>query len=173
VSFTSGIVGFLTDPTFGIPFLLVGVITAGLAWWVLIRTAPLPDLGPTPPPEYWRIQPDSRAFVTLQRGQYLVAVDGLGRRLGTVVRERFHVRIAQKPELDSPAVDRLLPSPLTLRSLVRDLSRAYYSAFRAEQPGWVAQRWPWLQRRNTRRASRDFRRITDLLSLALPALEGA
>ncbi|MGI0128574.1 MAG: hypothetical protein ACREEC_00195, partial [Thermoplasmata archaeon] len=82
-----------------------------------------------------------------------------------------HLRIDISTDLHSAAVDHVLPRPLTLRGLVADLTRAYYSAFWAEEPGWLAQRWSWLHHRDERRAARDFVRVTHALSLALPALE--
>ncbi|MGA8543324.1 MAG: hypothetical protein WB947_07315 [Thermoplasmata archaeon] len=167
----SSVLALLTDPSYGIPLVVAVGLTGAMAWWSQLRTANPPKMAPSLPPELWRIQIDSRAFFTLQEGKYLVAVDGLGRRLGTVVNNRFHVQIGQKRDLDAPAVDHALPAPLTLRGLVADLSRAYYSAFWAEQPGWLAGRWAWLRRRNQRRAARDFRRITAELAQALPALE--
>jgi hypothetical protein len=172
VNVESAVLALLTDPTFGIPLVVAAGLTAGMAWWAAHRTSGAPTTGAGLPPELWRIQMDSRAYYTLQEGQYLVAVDGLGRRLGEVVKERYHIEIGQKQQLDQPGVDRILPAPLTLRSLVHDLSRAYYSAFWAEQPGWLAARWPWLRRRSRRRAARDFRRVTAELAQALPALEG-
>jgi hypothetical protein len=173
VGVETALAALLSDPSFGIPLLLAVALTAALAWWSWVRTAEPPPMLPGAAPEYWRIQVDSRAYFTLGRGEYLVAVDALGRQLGSVVMDKFHVKIGRRAELDAPAVDRALPAPMTLRALVGELSRAYYSAFWAEQPGWLAARWPWLQRRNQRRAARDFRRITDALSRAMPALEAA
>jgi hypothetical protein len=173
VDVTSALASLVTDPSYGIPLVIAAALTATLAWWSLWRTAELPPMAASPAPEFWRIQMDSRAYYTLGRGEYLVAVDALGRRLGTVVSDKFHVKIGRKADLDAPAVDHALPAPLTLRSLVADLSRAYYAAFWAEQPGWLASRWPWLHRRNRRRAAREFRHVTDELARALPALEAS
>jgi|SRR5580658_5353584 hypothetical protein len=167
------LIAFLSDPTYGIPLLIAAVLTLAVSWWSLSRTATPPPLLPGVAPEFWRIQMDSRAYYTLERGEYLVAVDALGRRLGGVVDQKFHIKIGHRADLDAPSVDRVLPSPLTLRSLVSDLSRAYYSAYWAEEPGWLSGRWPWLHRRVQRRAARDFRRVTDEIARALPALEAA
>ena len=171
VSLEGAMVAFLTDTTFGIPLLITAVLTAVFIWWSLGRTAAPPPMLPGAAPEFWRIQTDSRAYFTLDRGEYLVAVDALGRRLGSVVSERYHLLIGRKGDLESPTVDRVLPTPMTLKGLVNDLSRAYYSAYWSEEPGWLATRWTWLQRRNRRRAARDFGRVTDELLLAIPALE--
>jgi len=172
VGIEAALVAFLSDPTYGIPLLIAALLTLALAWWALSRTDVPPPLLPGVAPEFWRIQIDSRAYYTLDRGEYLVAVDALGRRLGAVVDEKFHLKIGRKADRDAPYVDAALPSPLTLRDLIGDLSRAYYSAYWAEQPGWLAARWPWLHRRAQRRAAREFRRVTDEIARALPALEG-
>jgi hypothetical protein len=172
VNLSAALFALVTDPTYGIPLLIAVGLTVSVAWWSRLRTAEIPPMSPTHAPEFWRIQLDSRAYFTLQRGQYLVAVDGLGRRLATVVREKFHLQIGNRSELDSPQVDRLLPRPLTLRALVEDLTKAYFSAFWAEDPGWVARRWEWWHRRQQRRAARDFARVTGELDLAFAVLEG-
>jgi hypothetical protein len=173
VDFFGGAAALLSDPSYGVPLVLAAALSAALAWWSLVRTSDPPTLSTSAAPEYWRIQIDSRAYVTLERGEYLVAVDALGRRLGSIVSEKFHLKIGRKDDLDAPAVDRVLPAPITLRGLVADLSRAYYSAFWAEEPGWLASRWPWWHRHEQRRAARDFRRVTDALARAIPALEAA
>jgi hypothetical protein len=171
VDVIGAVAAVLSDPSYGIPLLVAVAWVVVLGWWARARSSAPPSMVPRGAPEYWRIQPDSRAFFTLERGEYLVAVDALGRRLGSLVNEKYHLLIGQRADLDAPAVDRVLPAPLTLRGLVRDLGRAYTSAFWAEQPGWLAMRWTWLRRRHQRRAARDFRRVTDELAQAIPLLE--
>jgi hypothetical protein len=173
VSLESVAIDLFLDPTYGIPLLIAIGGTAGVSWWSQRRSAELPPLLPGSAPEFWRIRIDSRAYFTLQQGRYLVAVDGLGRRLGELARDKFHIRIGRKIELERSSADPVLPRPLTLRGIVDDLSRAYFSAFTAEEPGWLALRWPWLRRRQQRRAARDFAIVTAELAIALPALEAA
>jgi hypothetical protein len=172
VNLGGALVALLSDPTYGIPLVLAVGITAGVSWWAQWRTGSPPSTAATPAPEFWRIQIDSRAYFTLREGRYLVAVDGLGRRLGSVLNEKFHVKLGRDKNLSAPAVDAALPSSLTLRSIIGHLNRAYGTAYWAEHPGWLAERWPWLQRQNRRRAARNFALVVDDLAEAIPALEG-
>jgi hypothetical protein len=167
----SGVIALFTDPTYGIPLVVALGLAVAVGWWSRARTAALPSMTPGSAPEIWRMQLDALAYFNLQEGRYLAAVDGLGRRLGVVVRDRFHVQIAHPSELDASSVDELLPHPLTLRGLVQDLRRAYNSAAWAEEPGWLTARWPWLKRRQERRARKDFTLLTTRISAALSALE--
>ncbi|MGI0070971.1 MAG: hypothetical protein ACRECT_02710 [Thermoplasmata archaeon] len=172
VDLLGGIAAIFTDPTFGIPLVLAVALTAGALRWAQVRSRPAPELRPGSAPEFWRIQIDSRAYVRLREGKYLVAVDGLGRRLGTLLKSKYAVAILEPGQLNSAAANRVLPHPMTLKSIVRHLTRAYSSAFFAEEPGWLVRQSNWWQRRVERRAARDFALVVDDLSRAIPALEG-
>jgi hypothetical protein len=171
MSLESALLGIFTDPTYGIPLTIAVALTAFAGWWSRLRTVPLPSATLSPPPEVWRHQLDALVYSNLSQGRYSSAVDGLGRCLAVAVRNRFHVQINRGSDGGSSEVDRVLPRQLPLQVLIRDLNRAYTSASWAEQPGWLALRWTWLNRRQQRRAARDFTVLTKHVTTALGAIE--
>jgi hypothetical protein len=171
MSLVSGLLAIVTDPTYGIPLIGAMALTVAVSYWSWRRTARLPDFGRQGAPETWRLQLDALVYANLSQGRYSAAIDGLGRVLSVEVRERFRVQLGDPNGLDDPEANRLLAPPTTLRSLVNDLNRAYTSAAWAEQPGWLADRWGWLKRRQRRRAARDFAVVTYRVISALAAFE--
>ncbi len=169
----SAFYALFTDPTYGVPMTVAVALTVFLGWWSWRRVAPLPSLSLEAAPESWRLQLDALVYSNLSRGRYTSAVDGLGRCLNYAVREHFKIQLSEQARLDDPEANRLLAPPITLRSLVRDLNRAYTSATWAEQPSWLADRVAWVKRRQQRRAARDFAVLTHRVTLALTAFEGA
>jgi hypothetical protein len=168
----SGIPAFFTDPTYDVPLAIAVALGVGLVWWSLARTKPLPSPVPLSRPEGWARWSDTFAYEALKQGHYFLTLYRLWQRLGAIAMLRFRVRIESGRALDSPAMTKALPSPLTPRRVVNNLARAYYSAFWADQPSWIALQWPWWKRRRQRRAAADFARAVADLSVALPALEG-
>jgi hypothetical protein len=160
-----------TDPTYGIPLLVAVALAALVGWWSLKRTAPLPPLALTAPSEAWRLQLDALVYSNLREGRYSAAVDALGRCLAVTVRERFRIPVGEASSADTSEVDRLLPPPTTLRSLFKEINDAYAAAAWAEQKSWWAQRWPWLARRQQRRAVRSFARLSTRVVHLLGVLE--
>jgi len=173
MSLLGSLTAIAADPSYGIPLIATIALTAGIGYWSWRRTARLPEFGPGTVPETWRLQLDALVYANLQQGRYSAAIDGLGRVLSLTVREKFHVQLSDANAIDDPEANRLLAPPTTLRTLVRDLNRAYTSAAWAEQPSWLAARWPWLRRRQQRRASRDFAVVTHRVLNALSSLEAA
>lgn len=173
MSLLSGLRAVATDPTYGIPLVVAFVVAVGLSYWAWQRTARLPAFGPGTVPEIWRLQLDALVYSNLLRERYSAAVDGLGRVLSVEVARRFRLRMSDPAALDDPEANRFLAPPMTLRTLARDLERAYTSAAWAEQPGWLADHWPWLRRRQRRRAGRDFAIVTQRVMSALTAFEAA
>lgn len=171
MSVISAFYALFTDPTYGIPMSVTIALTAFVSWWAWRRASPLPSLSPEMAPESWKLQLDALVYANLTRGRYTAAVDGLGRCLSLAVRERFKIQLSESGNLDDPEANRLLAPPITLRSLVRDLNRAYTSATWAEQPSWLADRVVWVRRRQQRRAARDFAVLTHRVTLALSAFE--
>jgi hypothetical protein len=173
MSIGTALLAVLTDPTYGIPLVVAIALTAGVGWWSLQRMSSPPTMRPPPGPEVWRMQLDALVYASLSQGRYSAAVDGLGRCLAVAVRNRFHVNITRPEEFNDPELIRVLPGPLTIEVLVRDLNRAYTSATWAEESSWLARRWRWLQRRQQRRAARDFAVLTHAVTTALTAFEVA
>jgi len=171
VTAVTAFLAFLTDPSFDLPLVLAVVLAVMVGWWVRARTAPLPSMVARPGHEWWNKRPDTVAYVALEQGRYFLALSALWLRLATVVHEHLHVGIDSRHDLDRASMETELPPPLTLRRVVRSLSRAYGSAYRAELPSWLELRWPWLQRRAKRRAERDFDRAVHDVAEALPVLE--
>ncbi len=160
-----------TDPSYEIPLVIAVVLAIVIGWWTLRRTAPLPTFGTTSAPETWRLQLDALVYANLSEGRYSAAVDALGRCLAVTVRDRFQVHLSEPSELDDPEANRLLPPPMTLRTLVREINRAYTAAAWAEQTGWLARRWSWLRSRQERKAARNFAALSTRVVRALGALE--
>ena len=171
MSVGTALLAVLTDPTYGIPLVVALALTAGVGWWSWTRTSASPTMTPGPGPEVWRLQLDALVYANLSQGRYSAAVDGLGRCLSVAVRDRFNVHMNEPSEFNDPELNRVLPGPLTLEGLVRDLNRAYTSAAWAEESSWLAIRWRWLKRRQQRRAARDFAILTDRVTKALTAFE--
>ncbi len=171
MTFESALLGVFTDPTYGIPLAVAIALTIAVAWWSHLRTSALPGMTPGTAPEVWRLQLDALVYSNLSQGRYSAAVDGLGRCLAVAIRDRFHVQINRANDVDSPEINRALPRQLPLQVLIRDLNRAYTSATWAEQPGWLALQWGWLNRRQQRRAARDFAVLTKGVTTALRTLE--
>jgi len=173
VSLVAALLALFTDPSYGLPLVATLVLAIVLGWWALRRSAPLPSLAPEIGPESWRFQLDALVYSDLKRGRYAAAVDGLGRCLSVTLRDRYRIRLSEPTELDDPEANRHLAPPMSLRTLVKDLNRAYTSATWAEQSNWIADRWGWLRRRQQRRAARDFAILTHRMTRALDALEAA
>jgi len=159
-----------TDPTYGIPLVIAVALTFLVGVWSLRRTAALPPLAAASAPETWRLQLDALVYSNLAEGRYSAAIDALGRCLAVCVRDRFRVPIGDPAALDDPDANRLLPPPMTLRGLVKEINRAYAAASWAEQSSWLAERWDWLRRRQQRRAARDFAQVSVQVVRALDAL---
>jgi hypothetical protein len=171
VSGESAVIAFLSDPTYDIPLVLAVVLGALLGWWARARSATLPEMTPRFGHDWWNKRPDTVAFVALSQGRYFLTLSGLWLRFSTVVREHLNIRVEVSHELDRASMSAELPEPLTLRRVARNLARAYHSAYLAERPSWLELRWPWLGRRQQRRAARDFARAVADLEVALPVLE--
>ena len=171
MSLESELVGALTDPTYGIPFVVALGLSVAVGWWSRYRSSPLPAITPGSAPEVWRLQLDALVYSNLTQGRYSAAVDGLGRCLAVAVRDRYKVRMSEPTELDDPEANLALPRPLTLRGLVQELNRAYSAAAWAEDPGWLATRLPWERKRQQRRAARAFAVLTAHVTTALNAFE--
>ncbi len=157
--------------TYDLPLALVLGTATVLAAWASRRTSPPPPSTARPPTWSWSERPETVAYLGLLQGRNFYAVYGLWLRLAQVARENYGVRIDRRGELEDPKLARRLPPSLSMRHVVRDLVRAYYSSFRAEEPGWLSKRWPWLLGRQRRAASRDFAKVASTLAKVLPALE--
>jgi hypothetical protein len=173
MSAEGGLQAFFTDPTYDVPLVIAAALIVGLSWWSLVRTKPLGSATLRPGSDGLAQWSAPLAFASLQQGHYFPTLYGLWQRLATTVLDRFGVRIESGHVPDSPVLYRVLPDPLTLRRVVRDVTRAYYSAFWAERPSWLALQWPWLKRRQQRRAAADFARAVADLARALKALEAS
>ena len=171
MSLLSSLVAVATDPTYGIPLIVTIALTVGISYWAWRRTARLPEFLPGTVPETWRLQLDALVYANLRQERYSAAIDGLGRVLSVEVRQRFNVRLTDPAELDDAEANRHLAPPTTLRTLVRDLQQAYTTAAWAEQPGWLAAHWAWIQRRQQRRAAREFAVVSQRVISALDAFE--
>ena len=162
---------FLADPGYALPLTLAAGAAIVATWWgYLRRSAPSPP-APTLGRVWWDRRSLTLAYLSLQQGRYFLALYILWGRLATIVWKRFQVRIDLARSPDPAGVSRLLSSTLTLRRLVEELTEAYHSTFWAEHPSWLEQQWPWLRRRQQRRAARDFAIAVKDLAQALPALE--
>lgn len=169
----SAVYDFFTNPTYDLPLAIAIGFAAGVSGWLRYRSVPLPPLEPRPRAIDWSTRPDTLAYVALEHGQYFPILFGLWQRLATATYLRFHVRIDSPFALSHPDLAHALPRPLALPDVVRDLARAYASAYWVENPNWLARQWPWLRRRGARRAAREFRAAISGLTVALPALESS
>jgi hypothetical protein len=165
--------GFFGEPSYDVPLALAVVLVVGLVWWSLVRTDPLPVTSPKRDPGWWARRRLPYAYLALEEGRYFATLYGLWQRLATVVMRRFYIGLDQKNAFDNPGVTKVLRPPLTLRLVMEDLTRAYYSAFWADEPSWAARHWSWLRRRQQRRAARDFAKAVRDLAVVFPLLEGA
>jgi len=167
----SALRAIFTDPTYGIPLAAAIALTVLVGLWSYRRTTPLPALALTAPPESWRLQLDALVYANLRQGRYSAAVDALKRCLAVAVRDRFRVQLSDAGAMDEPEVNRFFPPPTTLGSLVKEIDRAYAAAAWAEQKSWLARQWPWLARRQQRRAARNFARLSTRVVHILGVLE--
>lgn len=163
----------LTDPTYAIPLVVTFAAGVALLVWSRRRREPTPPVAEVTSRRPWATHPDAVAYLSIQRGQYLPAIDLLGRRLSTVLVERYHLKLDRRRALRDVegAGGPDLPSPLTLPRLLRHLLRAYQSAYLAESVYLPPFDGPWFAARRRRRAARDFSRTVRELEVALPILE--
>jgi hypothetical protein len=162
----------LSDPTYGLPLVVSVAAASVVTWWALRRRFLPPELTPYPTRRAWMDRPDTVAFLAGERGEYLPAVELLGRRLGQVVFERYHLRLDDRRGLYRAEGVPDLPEVGTLGRLVDDLVRAFRSADRAESHN-LGNGWHWLRRHRRAVAARDFERVTAEVVAALPLLEAA
>ena len=108
------------------------------------------------------------AYVTLQNGRKLPTVLYLYGRFAALLWERYHVRLEEFSAGGRPHRVPVLPPPLTMEVVVRDLTRAYRSAYKAEGPSMINQWWPWIRERRQRHSAQDFAVATAELSVVLP-----
>ncbi|MGC2034849.1 MAG: hypothetical protein WA761_05320 [Thermoplasmata archaeon] len=164
------LIGFFTDPTYDLPLVLAVVVAVGLGWWAYSRMSVPPRLVAYSLRKPWMERPDSMAYVTLQNGRKLPTVLYLYGRFAALLWEGYHVRLEEFSAGGRPHRVPVLPPPLTMEVVVRDLTRAYRSAYKAEGPSMINQWWPWIRERRQRHSAQDFAVATAELSVVLPAL---
>jgi hypothetical protein len=151
-----GFIPVVSNVSYGLPLLIL--VVAGIVWWWTSRALPPPHLVASPPYHSWRVNPVAAAYSSLHEERYLLAAFLLRERVADLARERFGVSPEDLRSWASGDDAPMLPAPLTLRRVLRDLASAYRSAYIAEgMRSWEAFSSVTLPIRR-RRAARDFER---------------
>src|SRR5580658_2113458 len=151
-----GFVPVLSNVSYALPLLVV--VVAGFLWWWTSRSSSPPRLIASPPYHSWRVNPVAAAYASLREERYLLAAFLLRERVSELAQEQFGISPEDLRSWASGDAVPALPSPLTLRRVLRDLAAAYRSAYLAEgMPFWPAFAGLTVPVRR-RRAARDFER---------------
>jgi len=159
----------LAELSYAVPLILALGVAVLVAWWTRSRSASLPPLAASPARDFSIGTADRIVYTSLADGRLLPTIDFLGRRLAQTVEAKLHVPIDRMRTLEAKTL--VLESSLSLPAVLDDLLRAYRVAARAEAPGGLNARWPWLHRRRAARARDDFVHVVHEVSTALRSLE--
>jgi hypothetical protein len=166
-----GFIPILSNPSFSLPVVLL--TASALVWWWMTKTATPPRLVAAPPFHSWRVNPAAAAYDSLRQERYLLAAYLLRERLAAVAQQQFQVDPEDLRTWAARDERARLPAPLNLRRVLKDLTRAYRSAYVAEamrSSEWFAAITLPLRRRQ---AARDFDRAARGVELVLAAWRGA
>jgi hypothetical protein len=146
----------LSNTSFALPLLIL--LVAAAFWWWTTRASTPPYLRASPPYRSWRVNPVAAAYSSLHDERYLLAAFLLRERVATLAESRFGVASEQLRSWATGPDAPELPAPLSMRRVLRDLARAYQSAYLAEG----SLRWDFFASATLaarrRRAARDFER---------------